>query len=178
MKPNRLTTALASLATATAMLVAGTAPATANAAIQLHGSFSERVLKPLFTGLCAPEVEGNQCGVIQLDGLGPADFTYLFGPAFEPTGKRGCFFVDGTFTLTLQSDASSVNGPLTGVFCEPGSSGAGGGGHSYGNPFSEDDTITITSGTGQFSGLSGVANFHQSSAGAVYDGTLEGTLIG
>jgi hypothetical protein len=135
------------------MLVAATAPATANAAIQLRGSFSERVLKPHFTGLCAPEVEGNQCGVIQLDGLGSADFAYLFGPTFEPTGKRGCFLVDGTFTLTLQSDASSVTGPLTGVFCEPGLSGPGGGGHSYGKPFKEDDTITFTSGTGQFLGL-------------------------
>jgi len=69
------------------------------------------VLKPHYVGLCAPEVEGNQCGVVQLAGLGPADFTYLLGPTFEPTGAMGCFSVDGTFTIALESDGSSVTGP-------------------------------------------------------------------
>jgi hypothetical protein len=152
-------------------------PTTANAAVQLRGSFSERLLKPNFTEWCAPGVKG-QCGVIQLTGLGPADFTYLFGPTFEPTGTLGCFFVDGTFTIALQSDGSSVTGPLTGVFCRPGLSGPGGGKQSYGNPFSENDTFTFTSGTGQFSELSGAASFSQSGSGALYRGTIAGTLSG
>jgi hypothetical protein len=152
------------------------APLSANAAIHLQGSFDVRVLKPTFTGHCPPGVDGDQCGVLQLNGLGPADFTYLFGPTFEPTGQIGCFYVDGTFTLTLESDGSSVAGPLTGVFCEPGYSGPAGGKHPWGNPFSESDTITFTRGTGQFSGLSGVGAFHQSAAGAVYRGTLEADL--
>ena len=90
----------------------------------------------------------------------------------------GCFFVDGAFTIALQSDGSSVTGPLTGVCCQPGLSGPGGGRHSHGNPFSEDDTITFTSGTGQFSELSGTASFSQSGSGALYRGTIAGTLSG
>jgi len=57
-------------------------------------------------------------------------------------------------------------------------SGPGGGKHAYGNPFSEDDTISFTSGTGQFSGLSGTASFHQWASGALYRGTIAGTLSG
>ena len=47
---------------------------------------------------------------------------------------------------------------------------------SYGNPFSEDDSIQFSDGTGQFKGLHGTASFHQFSAGAVFQGTLTGTL--
>ena len=40
----------------------------------------------------------------------------------------------------------------------------------------EDDSITFTDGTGQFTGLSGTASFHTFAAGARFTGTLKGTL--
>jgi hypothetical protein len=115
---------------------------------------------------------------MQLAGLGKADWVYFFGPTFEPNGH--CFDVDGTLTITLQSDASTISGLYTGVFC-PGPSPAGdqnSRGHSFGNPFVEDDIVEFTDGTGQFEGLSGSALFHTFSAGARFKGTLQGTLSG
>jgi hypothetical protein len=164
---------------ATAMLA--TVPAGASASVTLDGSFSTTVTLPSVKGgenpACLSGV-ADECGTIQLVGLGAADWAYAFGPTFEPDGR--CFDVNGTFTLTLQSDGSTVSGPLTGLFC-PNPSGTG---HShrsvksYGNPFSEDDRIAFTGGTGQFEGLSGTASFHTRIAGAAFKGTLKGTLSG
>jgi hypothetical protein len=88
--------------------------------------------------------------------------------------------VDGTLTITLESDGSTISGPLTGVFCRRASETEHqhAGAISYGNPFEEDDSIVFTDGTGQFDGLSGVASFHMSAAGARFKGTLKGTLGG
>src|SRR6266487_1740364 len=150
------------------------APAGASASVTLDGSFSTAILKPNFAGQC-PSGVADECGTMELVGLGAADWAYAFGPTFEPNGR--CFDVDGTLTLTLQSDGSTISGPLTGVFC-PRPSGAGhthGGAVSYGNPFVEDDSVAFTDGTGQFDGLSGTASFHTFSAGARFAGTLKGT---
>jgi hypothetical protein len=49
---------------------------------------------------------------------------------------------------------------------------------TYGNPFTEADTIAFSAGTGRFAGLSGTVAFHQAAAGALYSGTLKGTLAG
>src|SRR6266496_5663666 len=71
---------------------------------------------------------------------------YVLGPTFEPNGR--CFDVDGTLTITLESDGNTISGPLTGVFC-PRASETGhqhAGAISYGNPFEEDDSIVFTDG--------------------------------
>jgi len=156
--------------------IGAAAPAGASASVTLNGSFSTVVTKPSFTGPCPPGVAANECGTIQLTGLGTADWAYAFGPTLDPNGR--CYNVDGTLTLTLQSDGSTISGPLTGLYC-PGPSATGhehGGVISYGNPFVEDDIIEFTGGTGQFAGLSGTAGFHTFSAGARFTGTLKGTL--
>jgi|1185.fasta_scaffold346171_1 hypothetical protein len=163
-----------------AVLAAGllaAAPGAASASITLNGAFATVNVKPNFTGLCPPGVIG-ECGTIQLAGLGAANWTYLFGPTFTPDGR--CFDVDGTLTIRLQSDGSTISGPLTGVFC-PRASGTAhdhAGAISFGNPFNENDTVTFTSGSGQFAGLSGSAIFHTFGAGARFTGTLKGTLSG
>jgi hypothetical protein len=163
-----------------AVLVAGTfavVPSAASASVSLDGSFSTAIVKKDFAGLC-PSGVADECGTMQLVGLGPADWAYAFGPTFEPDGR--CFDVDGSLTITLQSDGSTISGPLTGLFC-PRPSGAGhthGGAVSYGNPFVEDDNIAFTDGTGQFDGLSGTASFHTFDSGARFAGTLKGTLSG
>jgi hypothetical protein len=160
-----------------ALGLAAVATASASASVTLDGTFNTAVKKPQFQGNC-PSGVADECGDIQLVGLGTADWAYAFGPTFEPNGR--CFDVDGTFTLTLRSDGSTTSGPLTGIFCpKPSASGhEHGGPKSYGNPFSEDDTIAFGGGTGQFGGLSGTASFHQFSAGARFRGTLNGTLSG
>ena len=146
----------------------------ANAAIVLDGSFDRSVLKPEFTGsTCAPNVKGNECGVMQFNGLGAADYVYRCGPTFTPTEARGCFNIDGTFTITLQSDGSTISGPLSGVFCSLSGRQTP---QAYGNPFSEDDSVNFANGTGQFAGLRGTAIFQQWAAGARNRGTLTGTL--
>lgn len=154
------------------------APASASVSITLDGSFSIAATAPSgVAGLCPTRV-APECGTVELAELGTADWEYHFGPTFEPDGR--CFDVDGTFTLTLRSDGSTISGPLTGVFC-PRPSEAGdqhSQGRSVGNPFVEDDTILFADGTGQFEGLSGIASFHTFSAGARFRGTLEGTLSG
>ena len=163
------------VATILATGIGTVASAGASASVTLNGSFSTVVTKPNFTGLC-PSGVADECGTIQLTGLGTADWAYAFGPAFEPDGR--CYNVDGTLTLTLQSDGSTISGPLTGRLC-PGPSATGhthGGAISYGNPFVEDDSIAFTGGTSQFAGLSGIASFHTFSAGARFTGTLKGTL--
>src|SRR6266487_2110012 len=153
------------------------APAGASASVTLDGSFSTAILKPNFAGQC-PSGVADECGTMQLAGLGAADWAYAFGPAFEPNGR--CFNVDGTLTITLQSDESTISGPLTGLFCPRESNTA----HqhvatiSYGGPFVEDDSIAFAGGTGQFAGLSGPASFHTFGAGARFTGTLKGTLSG
>jgi hypothetical protein len=157
--------------------IAAAAPAGASASLTLDGSFSTAIIKPNFAGAC-PSGVADECDTMQLAGLGAADWAYAFGPAFEPHGR--CFDVDGTLTITLQSDGSTISGPLTGLFC-PRPSATGhqhGGAISYGNPFVEDDSIAFTGGTGQFAGLSGAASFHTFSAGARFKGTLTGTLSG
>jgi hypothetical protein len=165
------------VATILATGIGAIAPAGASASVTLNGSFSTVFTKPNFTSLC-PSGVADECGTMQLAGLGTADWAYAFGPAFEPDGR--CFDVDGTLTLTLQSDGSTISGPLTGRFC-PRLSPTGhqhAGAISYGNPFVEDDIIAFTGGTGQFAGLSGTASFHTFSAGARFTGTLKGTLSG
>lgn len=115
---------------------------------------------------------------MELAGLGTAEFAYSFGPTFEPNGP--CFDVDGTFTLTLQSDGSAITGGLTGQYCPRPSPTAHGhaGQVSYGNPWTEDDTVHFTAGSGEFEGLSGTATFHTEAAGAHIASTLSGTLNG
>jgi hypothetical protein len=149
--------------------VAAVAPAGASASVTLDGSFSTAIVKPDFVSLC-PSGVADECGTMQLAGLGVADWAYVFGPTFEPDGR--CFDVDGTFTLTLQSDGSTISGPLTGLFCpRPSATGhTHGGAVSFGNPFVEDDSIAFTDGTLQFAGLSGIARFHTFSAGARFTG--------
>jgi hypothetical protein len=164
------------VATILATGIGAAAPAGASASVTLNGSFSTVTTKPNFTGPCPPGVAANECGTIQLTGLGTADWAYAFGPTFEPNGR--CYNVDGTLTLTLQSDRSTISGPLTGLYCpRPSATGhSHAGAISYGNPFVEDDTIAFADGTGLFAGLSGAASFHTFFAGARTTGTLEGTL--
>ena len=143
----------------------------ASTSLALNGSFSDAMLKTQDIP-CRPPGANGTCGTIQLVGLGAANWVYVYGPTFEPNGR--CFDVDGTLTLTLQSDGSTISGPLTGLFC-PNASSTGtdhGGQVSYGNPFVEDDTVALAGGTGQFSGFSGTASFHTFFAGARNTGTL------
>lgn len=167
------------LVVASAAFVLAASPAAAGAAtVDLDGSFSYRITRPEWTGVRCPTGPGDECGVIQLEGLGAADYDYEYGPTFEPTGEQGCFHIDGTFTLTLQSDASTITGPLTGVFCAPGESGKQRFTPAYGNPQRETDTVRFVSGTGRFEGLTGTAVFSQRIAGAHFRGTLSGVLSG
>jgi hypothetical protein len=83
-------------------------PAGASASVTLDGSFSIAVQKPNFAGIC-PSGVADECGTMQLIGLGAADWAYVFGPTFEPNGR--CFTVDGTLTIMLQSDGSTISGP-------------------------------------------------------------------
>jgi hypothetical protein len=145
------------------------------ASVTLDGSFSQVIQKPNFVGQC-PSGVADECGTIQLAGLGAADWAYTFGPTFESDGR--CYDVDGSLTITLHSNGSTISGPLTGLFC-PRPSFTGhqhGGAVSFGNPFIEDDTVLFTNGTGQFAGLTGTAMFHTMSAGALLKGKLRGTL--
>jgi hypothetical protein len=166
----------AAIAAATFVLV-GSTGAIAGGTLDINGAFSIRVTKPEFTSHCTAGT-GDECGSIDLVGIGIADWNYVFGPTFLPTGQKGCFMVDGTFSLTLQSDHSFISGPLVGVFCSPQAAIA----HqhvgliSYGNPFHEDDSIALAGGTGRFVGYQGTVTFHTFGAGAVFQGTLTGSL--
>ena len=151
------------------------APAVAATSVVIDGSFKTTEIRPQFTGRC-PSGAGDECGVFTLVGLGPADYVYVYGPTFEPTGKKGCFNIDGTFTITLQADGSTVSGPLTGIFCGPGNSHAQAGTPSYGNPRGENDSISFSAGTGQFAGLHGTVAYSEQEAGAHAEASLEGTL--
>src|SRR5262245_2179480 len=155
----------------------GVAAASASASVTLDGSFSTATVRKDFVGLCPSNV-ADECGTMQLAGLGTADWAYAFGPTFEPDGR--CFDVDGTLTITLQSDGSTIAGPLTGVFCPLLADIAHQhvGGIAFGNPFVENDTVAFSGGTGQFVGLSGTATFHTFDAGARFRGTLKGILNG
>jgi len=157
--------------------IVAVASAAASASVTLDGSFKTVIVKPNFTGLC-PSGVADECGTMQLVGLGAADWAYVFGPTFDPDGR--CFDVDGTLTITLHSDGSMISGPLTGLFC-PLASATGhdhSGAISFGNPFVEDDNVAFADGTGQFDGLSGTASFHSFSAGALFSGTLKDILSG
>ncbi len=152
--------------------IVAVAPSSASASVTLDGSFSTVIVKKNFTSHC-PSGVADECGTMQLVGLGAADWAYAFGPTFEPDGR--CFDVDGTLTITLQSDASTTSGPLTGLFCpRPSETGQEhSGAVSYGGRFFEDDSIAFGGGTGQFAGLSGPASFHTFGAGARFTGTRE-----
>src|SRR5947209_1718380 len=97
------------IAAATFVLINSTG-AIAGDTLELNGAFSTRVTKPTFTSTC-PAGTANECGSIELVGIGIANWNYVFGPTFVPTGQKGCFMVDGTFSLTLQSDHSFISGP-------------------------------------------------------------------
>jgi hypothetical protein len=176
-RPSLKTAIVLSLSVAAAAVLA--ASGTASSSVRLDGSFFRTFKLPSTDTIACPQnVDGNECGVIQFVGLGPADYVYKYGPTFEPSGQMGCFDIDGTFTISLQSDGSSISGALTGVWCKPGQSGdRKGGWNSYGNPFSESDTIDFDNGTGQFAALHGSADFRQSSAGAAWQGQLFGLLV-
>ena len=104
----RKATCLLTLVVAMAVL---TASAAASASLGLNGSFSTTVLKPDNVSLSCTigAFQGQQCGVIQLAGLGAADFVYEFGPTFDPIDKNH-FTIDGTFTIILRSDGSTISG--------------------------------------------------------------------
>ena len=157
---------------AAVVVVLGAPTAGASGPVELDGSFSLRTIRKDFA-LCSIS---DECGVLQMAGLGEADYTYAYGPTYEPTSKKGCYLVDGTFTITLRSNDSSISGPLTGVYCRPGASERQVETPTYGNPFRENDTVQLAGGTGQFAGLHGTAAFSQRSAGAVTEGSLTGTL--
>jgi len=151
-------------------------PAAATTSLSIDGSYFSTITKPDWQGTRCPSGEGDECGVFELVGLGPADYVYVYGPTFEPNGQRGCFDIDGTFAITLRSDGSRVSGPLLGVFCAPGESANQLGTPAYGGPHSEHDTIAFAGGTGAFAGLSGAVAFDKREAGAESRGTLTGTL--
>src|SRR4051812_31923618 len=110
------------LAVVVAMGIVAIAPAGASASITLDGSFSTATTAPSgIAGVCPSRI-ADECGTMQLTGLGQANWVYFFGPTFQPNGR--CFDVDGFFAITLRSDGSTISGPLTGVFC-PGPSPAG-----------------------------------------------------
>jgi hypothetical protein len=167
--------AIRSLVVGATLSVLMAAPAEASNSVTLDGSFAVTITKPAFTSRC-PSGTGDECGVVQLIGLGAADYVYTYGPTFEPTGTKGCFNIDGTFGITLQSDGSMISGPLVGVFCVPGGSAAQLGTPSYGGPRGENDSIDFSGGTGQFAGLHGVVAFTEFDAGARLQGSLNGTL--
>lgn len=152
-------------------------PAEAATSVTIDGSFKTTTILSQFTSRC-PSGAGDECGVFTLVGLGLADYVYVYGPTFEPTDKKGCFNIDGTFTITLQSDGSTVSGPLTGVFCGPGNSHAQSGTPSYGNPRGENDSISFGAGTGQFAGLHGTVAYSEQEAGAHAVASLKGALSG
>lgn len=144
--------------------------AVASTSLTISGSSNSAVQKPR---LVRCSIAG-ECGTIVLDGLGVADWGYVFGPTFEPVGR--CFHEDGTFTITLRSDGSTISGPLTGTFCPDSSSANQGQDNSYGNPFSESATAALSGGSGQFTGLAGDLTYQVFSAGARTRVTLQGTL--
>src|SRR5262249_38749992 len=125
---------------------------TAASALDHNGTFSTVTTNKNFQGACPSRMDA-ECGAIEVRGLGTADWVYAFGPTFEPTGHK-CFKVDGSFSLTLRSDGSSISGPLTGVFCPRESDTAHQivGTISYGNPFYEDDVIALGEGKGTLTG--------------------------
>ncbi len=156
--------------------------AAASDSLTLNGSFAYVFPRPAVlagsTGLC-PSGVAYVCGPIQLDGLGAAEWTWMSGHNWEPTGEKGCFYgIGNTFTLTLESDGSTISGPTTAIYCiyvsDTGLQHENG--LAWGNPFVEDDTIQLANGTGQFAGLHGNAMLHVSVAGANYQGSLAGTL--
>lgn len=162
------------------LLCAGavSAGSAAAATVTLDGAYFTSYTKSSgLTNRCAPAAE---CGVFQIEGLGAAEYVYAYGPTFEPNGTTGCWHEDGTLTITLQSDGSTIVGSLTGVFCAPGKSAYGfyrkGGITSYGNPYREILNVEFSNGTGQFAGLAGTGVFEQSAAGAAYRGTITGLL--
>jgi hypothetical protein len=154
--------------------VLGTSSAFASATVTIDGDYSFANTRPAFQG-CPSNVGGDECRVLDLRGLGLADLVYVYGQTFEPAGPS-CFDVDGTFTLTLRSDGSTISGPSTGRFCRPGSSGVQRGGPSFGNPQNEHDSIDLADGSGQFAGLHGTVAYAERSSGAHFEGTLQGTL--
>lgn len=156
-------------------------PAAASDTVTLNGSFVYVFQRPaVLSGSLSscPSGVADICGLIQLDGLGAADWTWVNNHTYVPTDGRGCFSGTASFTLTLESDGSTISGPTTSVFCNYISdSGAQ---HAYpfswGWPFVDDETIQLANGTGQFAGLQGTAILHVSTAGASYRGSLNGTL--
>jgi len=159
----------ATLALASVLLISG--PAGASTSLTISGSSSTAVQKPR---LVRCPIAG-ECGTIVLDGLGVADWQYVYGPTFEPDGR--CYREDGTFTITLRSDQSSISGPLTGSFC-PGPAAANeGSDNSYGNPYVETTLVALSDGTGQFAGLAGDLRYDATSAGAGPRVSLQGTLV-
>jgi len=152
-------------------------PAGASASVTLDGSFSIAVQKPNFAGIC-PSGVADECGTMQLIGLGAADWAYV---SVRPSSQTAAA---SPWTAPSRSCCSQTGarspGPLTGGFCPRPS--ATGHQHrspkSFGNPFVEDDSVAFAGGTGQFAELFGVASFHTFSAGARFKGTLIGTLSG
>lgn len=157
-----------------AMSVAVSTTAGAATSLTIDGSFKTINIKKTSQSRC-PSGAGDECGVFQLVGLGPADYVYDYGPLFEPNGDKTCFDIDGTFTITLRSDGSSVSGDLTGSLCSPGNSHHPGS-PAYGHPHEETDAIVFSGGTGQFAGLGGTVIYHEQEAGAHAVATLRGTL--
>jgi hypothetical protein len=168
---------LASVSAAPLVLLAMLATPTVAGATSMNlvGSYSFAVQLPAWEGAC-PSAVADECEIIHLAGYGPAEFRYSYGPLFEPTGTKGCFYVDGTIVLVLVSDGSQISGPSSGVFCRPGDSAYQRATPAYGNPKGETDQITFDNGTGQFAGLTGTAAYSEWSAGARFFGTLAGSL--
>ena len=162
---------IAAAAAGVAIAVIAQGSAGASTSVTIAGSSPTATQKPRLT-TCASGA--NECGSIVLAGLGAADWAYVYGPTFEPNGK--CYDEDGTFTITLRSDNSAVTGALTGSFCPKASSNNNGADNSYGNPYVEDATISMTGGSGQFTGLAGNVHFHSESAGARGRESLQGSL--
>ena len=148
---------------ASMLILSSVIPALAQTTVELEGHFREGFGRAASSDLC--DLEPPFCGDGSVRGLGQA--TTLFFP-------------DGTKTITLESDGSTLVMHETLVLFEtPGASGeAPGAQSSFGNPY----TIVVTweadpeLSTGIFAGATGSGTTSVVAAGDVIIVTTEGTL--
>jgi hypothetical protein len=117
------------------------------------------------------------CGTVTLSPFGDARLDYEV-TSFTPVSSS-CADVTGVLHFTVLASGDALDLATTSTVCFPGNSANtpdAAHAHSFGNPFTENGSWTVTSGTGLFTGATGAGTFILSAAGADVTFSLSGTL--
>ena len=160
---------LAVLVSVVSALLAGTASAATPRPFSAH--LTATVTKP-----APPTCAHFTCATGTVAGYGAASVFFDIAGAVRPSGN--CLIAPVVAVITLANGSGTLSTEGLATSCTPGNSGSAPGAlRSFGNPLEATAPLTVTGGTGVFSGATGTIFATLRSAGAHTSIDASGTIV-